>query len=371
MKVMQVLPELNSGGVERGTLEVAEFLVKEGHEAVVVSNGGRLVEELVNSGARHIAMPVHKKSLRSLLQVRSFRRLLEDERPDILHIRSRLPGWISFLAWRKMDPSTRPRLVSTVHGFYSVNRYSEVMTKGERVIAVSGSVEEYISRSYPQTDMGKIRVIHRGIDQSSYHPGFTTSSAWMEMWNCEYPEAVDRILLLMPGRLSRWKGQEDFIRIVAGLAGEGLDVHGMIAGEAHPEKRMFPDELWRLAKSLGIGDRISFCGHRADLREIMSISRIVFSLSSDPEAFGRVSLEALALGRPVVAYGHGGVAEQMRIMLPQGLVPPGDLTHAIDRAREFIRAAQPPGAADEFSLMKMLRSTLDTYESVLRKNRIE
>ena len=151
MKVIQILPELNAGGVERGTLEIADFLSKQGHEAIVISNGGRMVEALEASGARHIAMPVHRKSLVSLLQVLPLRRLMEKERPDILHIRSRVPGWIAYLAWRGMSPKTRPRLVSTVHGFYSVNRYSAIMTKGERVIAVSESTRQYILKSYPQT----------------------------------------------------------------------------------------------------------------------------------------------------------------------------------------------------------------------------
>ena len=118
MKVIQILPELNAGGVERGTLEIAAYLVSKGHEAIVISNGGRMAQALEASGARHIAMPVHRKSLVSLLQVLPLMRLMEKERPDILHIRSRAPGWIAYFAWRGINPKKRPRLVSTVHGFY-------------------------------------------------------------------------------------------------------------------------------------------------------------------------------------------------------------------------------------------------------------
>ena len=118
MKIIQILPELHAGGVERGTLELAAFLVAEGHEAIVISNGGRLVAELEQSGARHITLPVHRKSLASLWQVRRLRRILTEEGADILHLRSRVPGWLAWLAWRGMNPRTRPRLVSTVHGFY-------------------------------------------------------------------------------------------------------------------------------------------------------------------------------------------------------------------------------------------------------------
>ena len=170
MKVMQVLPELNSGGVERGTLEVADFLVKQGHEALVVSNGGRQVEKLEESGARHIAMPVHRKSLSSLFQVRPFRKLLEQEKPDILHIRSRVPGWIAYLAWRKMDKTTRPRLVSTVHGFYSVNRYSAVMTKGERVSPVDVFWFQDRWKMYLSEEKGPSGWLGSAEARSSRHP---------------------------------------------------------------------------------------------------------------------------------------------------------------------------------------------------------
>ena len=117
MKVIQILPELNSGGVERGTLEVGQYLVQQGHESVVISNGGRQVAQLEAEGSRHITLPVHNKRLSSLKQVKVLRRLFEKEQPDIIHLRSRVPAWLAWLAWRKMDPQTRPRLVTTVHGF--------------------------------------------------------------------------------------------------------------------------------------------------------------------------------------------------------------------------------------------------------------
>ena len=151
MKIVQILPELNAGGVERGTLEIA---VVPGARRPRVdrrfqwrpSGGGA-----GKSRCAPVAMPVHRKSLATLLQVLPLRRFLTAEQPDILHIRSRVPGWVAWLAWRGMDPATRPRLVSTVHGFYSVNAYSAVMTRGERVIAVSESIRTYILENYPKT----------------------------------------------------------------------------------------------------------------------------------------------------------------------------------------------------------------------------
>ena len=362
MKIIQVLPELNSGGVERGTLEVADFLVKQGHEAVVVSNGGRQVEALEALGARHIAMPVHKKSLGSLFQVKPFRKLLEEEKPDILHIRSRVPGWIAYLAWKKMDPATRPRLVSTVHGFYSVNRYSAVMTKGERVIGVSESIKAYILKNYPEVPEEKITVIHRGVSPEHCPVGFKPAEEWMEKWRADFPQLEGKKVLLLPGRVTRWKGQQDFIRLVVAL--KEKNVHGLIVGETHAKKQDFETELRALSAELGVADRVHFLGHRKDVREVMAVSDLVFSLSHDPEAFGRVSLEAMALGKPVVAYDHGGVGEQLAEIFPEGLVKPGDEAAVAEKTAQILESGGCPGLIGRFTLRNMLESTLSVYDGL-------
>ena len=366
MKVLQILPELNSGGVERGTLEVAEYLVKNGHEALVVSNGGRQVAQLEKSGARHITMPVHRKSLSTLFQVKALRKLLEKEKPDILHIRSRVPGWIAWLAWRKMNPATRPRLVSTVHGFYSVNSYSSIMTKGEQVIAVSESIRKYILANYPRVKDEKITVIHRGVSLDVFEPDFKPDAKWLLEWEKDHPELEGKITLLLPGRLTRWKGQSDFLQILSALKKEGLKVCGLIVGETHPKKKEFESELRDRVIELGLENEVLFLGHRFDIKEVMSISDVVFSLSSDPEAFGRVSLEAMALGKPVVAYQHGGVEEQLLAAFPNGLVPICDVALAIDRTKDILKAPCKPSIPVDFTLEKMLASTLEVYEQVIK-----
>ena len=337
----------------------------DGHESLVISNGGRLVAALENAGSRHFTMPVHRKALASLSQIPHLRKLFAMEKPDIIHVRSRLPAWLAWLAWKSMDRRTRPRFVTTVHGFYSVNGYSAVMTRGEAVIAVSASVRDYVLKNYPRTNPAKIRVIHRGVDEAAYPSNFTPSADWLAAWNAANPALQTRIPLLMPGRLTRWKGQEYFIRLIARLIGLGQPVHGLIAGEPHPKKLAFRDELKALAASLGVTEHVTFLGHRADLREIMAISALVYSLSTDPEAFGRVSLEALALGKPVIAYDHGGVAEQLRVLFPQGLVKPGDLESAIDLTGKILKGRPRPLSIEAFTLNRMLDSTLDVYRTVL------
>ncbi|MCX6865634.1 MAG: glycosyltransferase family 4 protein [Verrucomicrobia bacterium] len=350
MKIVQILPELNGGGVERGTLEVASWLVREGHESIVISNGGRMAAELEQAGSRHIRMPVHRKSPASLGQIPRLREFFAAARPDIIHVRSRLPAWLAWLAWKSLDRRVRPRLVTTVHGFYSVNAYSAIMTKGEAVIAVSESVRDYVLKNYPQTDPARVRVIHRGVDPAGYPHGFVPPAAWLADWQAAHPMLAGRIPLLMPARLTRWKGQEDFIRLIARLIDLGQPVHGLIVGEPHPKKLAFLDELKTLAVTLGVAGHLSFLGHRTDLREIMAVCSLVVSLSTDPEAFGRVSLEALALGKPVVGYNHGGV---------------GNVEAAVAATLDILDQRKAPSSIGPFTLQRMLDATVEVYADLL------
>ena len=370
MKVLQILPELNSGGVERGTLEIAAHLVASCHEAVVVSNGGRKVAALEACGARHVALPVHRKRPGTLLQIWPLRRLLEAERPDIVHIRSRVPGWVAWLALRGMSPAARPRFVSTVHGFYSVNRYSAVMTRGERVIAVSQSVADHVRENYPSVDPARLRVIHRGVSRAEFPRGHRPDAAWLERWRREHPELAGRSTILLPGRITRWKGHEDLLRLIGGLRAAGVDAWGVVAGETHVHKRAYEVELRALAEKLGVADRVVWLGHREDVRELMAVCDLTCSLSRQPEAFGRVSLEALALGRPVVGYDHGGVAEQLRAVFPAGRVAPGDESALLRTVRVLLAdAPEPAEIPREFTLEAMCESTLEVYRDLLASPR--
>lgn len=368
MKIVQILPELNAGGVERGTLEIARHLVDEGHEAVVVSHGGRLVAELEKSGARHVTMPVHRKSLGTLLQVRPLRRFLERECADILHIRSRVPGWVAWLAWRGMDPATRPRLVSTVHGFYSVNAYSAIMTRGERVIAVSESIRDYIRTQYPSTDSSRVTVIPRGIEPAKYPAGFRPADEWMETWRKAYPELQGKPLLLLPGRITRLKGHEDFFRLILALREDGIPVHGVVAGDTHPKKRAYMDELHQKLKEMGATDAVTFLGHRADVREVMAACDVVMALSQQPESFGRTVLEAMAIGKPVCGYDVGGVGELLGQLFPAGKVPfrEADALHRATR-RVLDERLRPEPVGPPFTLHDMCSSTLATYQELARE----
>ena len=362
LTVVQVLPALESGGVERGTLEVGKYLVAHGHRSIVISAGGRLVAQLEREGSEHLTWDVGRKSPLTLLRyIGRLRRFLRAEKVDILHVRSRMPAWVCYLAWRGMSPSTRPHLVTTIHGPYSVNRYGAVMSRGERVIAISDMIVAYIREHYPHVPPSHIRLIPRGVDPAQFPHGYRPSDEWLTQWRADSPELADRKVLTLPARVTRWKGQEDFIQVMQQLVADGRNVHGLIVGEAHPRRREFMQELQQQCRDLGLDGRITFTGHRSDLKEIMAVSDIVLSLSREPEAFGRVTLEALSLGRPVIAYDHGGVSEQMAAILPQGAVPVCDIDAVADRAAAWL--ADPPQvpAHNPFTLERMLSSTLKVY----------
>ena len=368
--VVQTLPALNSGGVERGTLDVAAALVDRGHRAIVVSAGGRLVEELRASGAEHIEMDIGKKSPLSLRHVGPLADIFAERKADIVHSRSRFPAWLSFLAWKKLkkhNPEAAPAFVTSVHGPYSVNAYSKIMLRGQRVIAISDFIKDYIANNYPDTDMGLVQVIHRGLDPAKFPYAYQANQEWQQSWRASLPLKDFELLVTLPARITRWKGQQDFILAVNSIKNQGIRVLGIVAGGVEKRRARFQQELNDLVNKLALNKNIVFCGHRSDLREIMSVSDIVFSLSREPEAFGRTSMEALALGKPVVAYDHGGASEVLQTMFPDGLVPPLDYEAAAQKAVQLYRNPPEIKNTPAFTLESMLDKTIELYGSVTSK----
>lgn len=369
LTVLQLLPALESGGVERGTLEVAQTLVEHGHRALVMSAGGRQVAPLVASGAEHFTWPIGQKSFKTLLLVGKLRKFLLEQKVDIIHARSRVPAWIAWLAWRGMNPTTRPRFVTTVHGMYGVNRYSRIMTQGEQVIAVSNTVRDYILREYPDTVPWRIQVIHRGVDGREYPHGWKPDPGWQQAFFAQFPRAADKQLLTLPGRITRLKGHEDFIEIISRLKRRGLPVHGLIVGGASPSKQRYLQKLRYRVRSMGLEADISFTGQRDDLKNILAISTLVLSLSTQPESFGRTTLEALRLGVPTAGYDHGGVGEILRTIFPAGLLPFNKLDETSLRIAQLLQNPERVPEGDFFPLKAMLDQTLGLYEQLARTPR--
>ncbi len=363
LTVVQTLPALNMGGVEKGTLEIGRALVNAGHRSIVIAGDGQLSEQLVAEGSEHINWPIGRKSPLTLRFTPKLRRLLIDEQVDILHSRSRLPAWISYLAWRHLPTDSSTRFVTTMHGAHSVSHYSRIMTRGEQVIAVSAFIRDHILANYPDTDPERIVVIPRGIDPAYYYHGYQPSSEWLVAWRQQQPHLQDKHLITLPARLTRRKGHEDFIAIIKQLRRQGRPVHGLIVGGRDPRRHAYADTIKSCIRQEGLNQDITLLGHRNDLREIMAISRIVVVLSRQPESFGRTALEALSLGIPVIGYAHGGTAEILHALYPAGAVAAGEWREASLNIEACLDNDIIVPRVEGHSLQDMLSATLRLYES--------
>ncbi len=324
MNVMHLLPALSSGGVEQVVLELCEGLHAAGISCSVVSAGGAMVEAIEAAGARHICRPIGRKRLSTLWQVRSMAALLRQEKPDILHLHSRVPAWVGYLACKLLKPQERPVVVTSFHGFHSVNAYSGIMAKGERVIAVSRCMKEHILTSYPRTPEEVIRVIPNSVDTELNHPDYKPSEEWWKQWRHDYPELEGRYTLCLPGRITRLKGATHLIPLLRDLRARGIPAHAVIVGETKKGKESYREELVQAFAEAGLAEAVTWTGHRRDLRDVLAACDVTLSLTLQPESFGKTTLEALALGRPVAGYEHGGVGEQLDVFLPEGRIPTGD-----------------------------------------------
>lgn len=367
LTVVQILPALEVGGVERGTLEIASGLIKAGHRSIVISEGGRLVDPLVSSGSQHVNWSIGKKSLFTFALAKKLRKFLIDESVDILHVRSRMPAWVCYLALKGMKKDKRPKFICTVHGPYSVNAYSKVMTKGDDVIVISQFIKDYVLNNYNGVDEDKLTVIHRGIDAGEFPFCYVPDDSWTKHWANDYGELKDKFVITLPARITRWKGQEDFLLIINSLKKMGIPVHGLIAGGPHARRLKFLESLKKQMVELNLENEIDFIGHRDDLKEIMAISDIVLSLAKEPEAFGRTALEALSLGTPVVAYDHGGASEVLNVLFPTGLTPPNNIGEATAKVASLYKASPAISKENPFTRQAMVSKTIGLYEKSVIK----
>ena len=374
LTVVQLLPALQSGGVERSTLEIADALVRAGHRAIVVSAGGRLVPQLEASGAEHIALDIGRKSPLTLLLARRLRALFAGCGADIVHARSRLPAWVGHLALRGMPAASRPRFVTTVHGLNSPSRYSAIMTRGERVICVSDTVRDYVLRHYPATDPATLRTIPRGIDPAAFPPVPWPDRAARARVAAMHPALVgEGPLLLLPGRGTRLKGHADALALLGCLRDEGLDARLWMPGAREPGRAQYIADLETEAARCGFADALAITPPTAAIADAYAASDLVLQLSRKPEAFGRTVIEALSVGRPVVGWAHGGVGELLRELLPAGAAPPFDMNALRRAARELLPqpgsasviSATMPARLQRYSLDAMQAATLATYRELI------
>jgi glycosyltransferase involved in cell wall biosynthesis len=331
MVVLQVLPSLVTGGVERGTVEMTRAVAEAGGTALVASAGGRLVSAIRHAGGRHVTLPLDTKDpLNVMWNARRLAELIRAEGVEIVHARSRAPAWSGYFATRR----AYAHFLTNYHGAYSEGfpgkrRYNSVMAKGERVIAISRHIAALIEARHG-VDPGLIRVIPRGVDPAVFDPDAVSGERIARLaaaWRLPDGMAV----VLLPGRLSRWKGHEVLLDAVARM--ERQDVCCVLVGSEGRDG--YAAGLVRRAERLGLANRLRIPGECDDMPAALLLADAVVHASTAPEAFGRVVIEAQAMQRVVIASDLGGPVETVEHGVTGWRVPPGDpavLAEALDHA---------------------------------------
>ncbi len=303
MRIVQVIPELNEGGVERGVVELNREFVKLGIESFVISAGGKLENQINLDAGNHIKFDVCSKNIfTAFRRVKGLKKILKELKPDIIHVRSRVPAWLVYFANKKLNI----KVVSTVHGFNSVGFYSSIMQKFDAVICVSNSIKEYIQKHY-QTNENKITVIPRGIDLELFNPK-NIDETFIENFKKEF-NLKDKFIVSSVGRVTQLKDYETFIKAILLVKKEIPNIVGLIVGGVRSDKEDYLNSLKSLIKELNLEENIIFTGSQNKIEQIYALSDAVISSSKKPESFGRAVAEAICMNKPVIATNHGGVKD--------------------------------------------------------------
>ncbi len=286
MRILQIVPEMNMGGVETGTLDMAFALKRQGHEVFVISHGGVLVPRLVEAGIFHESLPVHRKEPFTILRMAwRVHRFAENHNVDIVHARSRVPGWIAYLATRW----GRAKFITTAHGAYRQHLGSRVMAWAERVIVPSTALF-HIMQSQFDVPAEKLRLIRRGVDLERFR------ALPRSRMGSECP-----IVAAVVGRITALKGHEIFLRALALAHGKNPRIKGKIVGDCPADRPALKEKLAALCRALGLEQCVEFEPSRPDVEKVYAAVDILVMPSLVPESFGRVLIEAQASGIPVIA----------------------------------------------------------------------
>lgn len=352
--IVQILPELNLGGVERGTVEVARAIIAAGGKAVVISNGGHLVAQLKRIGAEHYTLPVHSKNPLKWGGIRrQLRKILLQVGADIVHVRSRAPAWIALPAAKSMGIKT----VSTVHGKIGTPSlfkkiYNAKILRADHVIAISHYTENMIAKYFPKIALeSRLTVIHRGVDIGYFDATLVKQGRIVnEAIRLALPD--DKPVVMMPARPTAWKGHQALLQAVAKMPKKDFTL--VLLGIANGSQKFY-DQISTVVARLGLQSMVRLAEKSTDMPAAMMLADVVVMPSIEPEPFGRVAIEAQAMGRPVVAFDHGGATESIQ----HGET--GFLTKAkdIDHLAEMIETALALGPRQRKKLAQQAREAIE------------
>ncbi|TVQ30099.1 MAG: glycosyltransferase [Geminicoccaceae bacterium] len=372
--VLQVLPRLESGGVERGTVEIARGLVEAGWGAVVAAERGRLAQPVEQAGARYVELPLATKNPLHIVQnARRLERVIREHGVDLVHARSRAPAWSAEMAAKRAGVP----FVTTFHAVYSgatnplKHRYNAVMARGSRVIAISDFVAEHARSAYG-VEPQRLRTIYRAVDLEAFDRTRLAPERLARLaqaWHLPH----ERRIIMLPGRVMRLKGHLELLRAVKRLNRDDLVV--VFVGPSDPGDA-YRRQVELFARTAGLADQVIFAGQCDDMPAALAWADVVAVPSIErAEGFGRVSIEAQAMGVPVVVHAIGGLPETLMPAATGWLVQPGDIDELADALNLALdlpgnvraRAAERARAfvTEHFSLERMVRQTLDVYREVL------
>ncbi len=372
--IMQVIPELSAGGAEQGCIDIAIELVRSGAKAIVVSHGGNRTPEILRAGVSHVNLPVDSKNpLTMIRNIGRLRKLIKKHDVDIVHARSRAPAWSALYACR----GTRARFMTTCHAAYNFKDgfkrlYNGSIARGERVIAISHFIAGYLQKNY-RIDPRNIRVVHNGIALEKFHPSTVSPERLIRlMREWRLPDGAS--VVMMPARMTRWKGHHVLIEAMTHL--NRPDLICVLIGDDQGRKD-YRLELENTVREKGLEGRVRVVNHCADMPAAYMIATAVVCASIEPEGFGRVPVEAQAMGRPVVASDHGGARETVVRGETGWLVPPNDAQAlaqaleemlALDDHKRAVLATRAMGhVAAHFTREKMADETLNVYAELLQE----
>ena len=358
-----MLPSLDLGGVERGVIDLARAMKKQGHEAIVMSSGGALVAELQKMNVTHYTLPIHKKSVFSLGLVSKIAQIIEKERIDVVHARSRVPAWLGWFAARKaLVP-----FVTTCHGYYKLHPLSQIMGWGKRVIVISNIVGRHMMDDFG-VPPERIRLIHRGVDLTQFKPK-----------TVEFPVQQRPKRIINVGRLSRIKGQVEFLKAVHKLRYSYPNIEVFLVGSEGKGKHKYTEAIQETIRHLGLQNCVKLLGTRRDVPALLADSDVLVLSTLVPEAFGRVVVEAGAVGTPVIATRAGGVLDIIDDGENGLLVPPSDVPAMAEAMAKVLKDSDLAEkfttnlrrkVENQFTLEQMTQKTLEVYDELKKEKKI-
>ncbi len=384
--ILQILPSLTSGGIERGVVEVNNYLVKNGYKSLVLSSGGKMVYQVEQGGGKHITLNVATKNpFKMWKNINKIAKIIKDYDVDVVDVKSRAPAWSAYFACKK----THCPLVSSMHGNYSLSSfpfsflkklYNSSMVRGNYVMCVSNYVKDYAFENYKifrdKFANNKVKIIHRGVDVNVFNPLLEAKERMIRLTQTmNLPD--NKSIILLPGRLTEWKGQLYFMDVLAKVKNKNFIC--LIVGDSKGHEA-YRDRLKEKIKQLKLEEYVKLENHVSDMTALYMLSDIVVSSSIRGEAFGRVVPEAQAMEKMVVGTAIGGSLETVIDGKTGWLVNPNDtdkFAEIIDMLlnmplEEKIKIGKTARQhiVDNFTTEKMCEKTVELYEEAIKSNKI-